>query len=52
MDISFLTKEPTIHSGGKIVSSISATGKTGHLHVKDEIRTLPNTKHKDKLKMD
>ena len=26
--------------------------KTGHLHVKDEIRTPPNSKQKDKLKMD
>ena len=35
----------------KRASSINGTGKTGQLHVK-EIRTLPNTIHKDKLKMD
>ena len=31
----------------------SGAGKTGQLHVKkNEIRTLPNTTHKNKLKMD
>ena len=34
------------------VSSISGAGKTGQLHVKDKIRTFPNTIHKNKLKMD
>ena len=36
----------------KTVSSISGAGKTGQLHVKNESRTLPNTIHKNKLKMD
>ena len=37
----------------KTASSISGAGKTGQLHVKkNEIRTLPNTIHKNKLKMD
>ena len=38
--------------GQKTASSISDAGKTGQLHVKNEIRTLPNTIHKNKLKMD
>ena len=33
-------------------SSRNGAGKTGQLHEKNEIRTLPNTIHKDKLKMD
>ena len=37
---------------GKDSSSINGAGKTGQLHVKEEIRTLPKTIHKDKLKMD
>ena len=45
-----LTKEARIYNGEKTVSSISGAGKTGH--VKNEIRTLPNTIHKNKLKMD
>ena len=47
-----MTKETRIYNGEKTASSISGAGKTGQLHVKDEIRTLPNTKHKNKLKMD
>ena len=46
-----LIKEARIYSGEKTASSISGAGKTGQLHVK-EIRTLPNTIHKNKLKMD
>ena len=39
--------------GAKTASSINGAGKTGQLRVKEnEIRTLPNTTHKDKLKMD
>ena len=30
----------------------SGAGKTGQLHVKNEIRTLPNTIYKNKLEMD
>ena len=47
-----MTKEAKIYNGEKTVSSISGAGKTGQLHVKNEIRTLPNTIHKNKLKMD
>ena len=47
-----MTKEAKIYSGDKTVSSISVAGKTGQLHEKNEIRTLPNTIHKNKLKMD
>ena len=47
----FLTKEARIYNGAKTVSSINGAGKTGQLRVK-EIRTLPNTIHKDKLKID
>ena len=31
---------------------ISGAGKTGQLHVKNDILTLPNTIHKNKLQMD
>ena len=49
----FLIKEARIHNGAKTVSSINGAGKTGQLHVKkNELRTLPNTIHNDKLKMD
>ena len=47
----FLMKEARIYNGVKITSSISGAGKTGQLH-ENEIRTLPNNIHKDKLKMD
>ena len=46
-----MTKEARIYIGEKTVSSISGAGKIGQLHVKNEIRTLPNTIHKNKLKM-
>ena len=52
LGILYLTKEARIHNGAKIASSISGAGKTGHLCVKEEIRTLPNTIAKDKLKLD
>ena len=48
----FLTKEARIYNGAQKASSINGCGKTGQLHIKDEIRTLPKTIHKDKLKMD
>ena len=48
----FLTKEARIFNGAKTASSITDVGETRQLHVKNEIRTLPNTIHKDKLKMD
>ena len=47
-----MTKEARIHKGEKTASSVSGTGKTGQPHGKNEIRTLPNTKHKNKPKMD
>ena len=47
-----MTKEARIYKGEKTVPSISGAGKTGQPHGKDEIRTLPNTIHKNKLKMD
>ena len=49
-----LAKEARIYNGAKIASSVNGAGKTGQLHVKKkkEIRTLPNTIHRDKLKMD
>ena len=47
------TKEATTCNGAMTASSINGAGKTGQQHVKkNEIRTLPNTIHKDKLKMD
>ena len=49
-----LTKEARIYNAEKIVSSTSGDGKTKHLCVflKNEIRTLPNTIHQNKLKVD
>ena len=47
-----MTKEARIYNGEKTASSISGAGKTGQLYVKNEIRTLLNTIHKNKLKMD
>ena len=34
------------------VNGLNASTKTGQLHVKNEIRTLPNTIHKEKPKID
>ena len=48
----FLTKEARIYNGANTASSINGAEKTGQLHVKVWVRTLPNTIHKDKLKMD
>ena len=47
-----MTKEARTYNGEKTTSSISGTGKTGQLHVKNEIRTLPNTIHKNKVTVD
>ena len=47
-----MTKKAKIYNGEKRASSISGAGKTGQLHVKIEIRTLPNTTQKNMLKMD
>ena len=47
-----MTKEARLYNGGKTVSSTNGAGKTGQLHVKDEIRSFFNTMHKNKLKID
>ena len=47
-----LTKEARIYNGEKTAFSISGTGKTGQPLVKNETRTLSNTIHQNKLKMD
>ena len=47
-----LIKEARVHNGEKTASSINGAGETGQLHEKNEIRTLPNTVYKNKLKMD
>ena len=52
MGILFLTKEARIYNEAMTASSINGAGKTGQLHIKEEIRTLPNTILKGKLKMD
>ena len=46
------TKEAKIYNGVKTISLISGAGKTGQPLVKNETRTLSNTIHKNKLKMD
>ena len=46
----FFPKEARIYNGAKTASSINVAGETGQL--KNKIRTLPNTIHKDKLKTD
>ena len=55
MDILSLTKEVKIYNGEKTISLTSGAGKTGH-HLlkkkKKETRTLSNTIHKNKPKMD
>ena len=48
----FLIKEGRIYNGEKTVSSISGPGKLNSYMSKNEIRTLPNTIHKNKLKLD
>ena len=52
MDTLSLTMKARIYSGEKTISLISGAGKTGQPLVKDETRTLTNTIHKNKLKMD
>ena len=49
MDTLSFIKESGIYDGEKTTSSISGAGKTGQLH---EIRTLPYTINKNKLKID
>ena len=52
MDTLFLTKKARIYYGEKTISLTSGAGKTGQPLVKNETRTLSNTIHKYKLKMD
>ena len=47
----FLTKEARIYNGAKTASSINGARKLDSYIWKSEIRTLPNTTHKDKLKI-
>ena len=49
MSTLFSVREARIYNGAKTASSINGVGKTGQLHEKNEIRTLPNTI--DKLKV-
>ena len=44
----FLTREPSILNGEKIVSSINGAGKIGYSHVK-EYNLTPNLHHSQKL---
>ena len=48
----FLTKEARIYNGEETVSLTGGAGKTGQRLKKNETRTLSNTIHKNKLKMD
>ena len=55
MHILSLTKEATTYTGQKTISLTSGAGKTGQPLVKKKkkkTRTLSNTIHKNKLKMD
>ena len=47
-----MTKEARKYSGEKTDPKISAVGKLDSYMKKNEIRTLPNTIHRNKLKMD
>ena len=48
----FLTKEARTYNGEKTISLTSGAGNTGQPLIKNETRTLSNTIHKNKLKMD
>ena len=52
MDTLSSTREARIHNGVKTISLTSGAGKTGQSLVKKETRTLSNTIHKNKLKID
>ena len=52
MDTLSLTKEARIYNREKTISLTSGAGKTGQPLVKNETRTLSNTIHKNKFKMD
>ena len=51
IDTLSLTKEARIYNGEKTISLISGAGKTGQPLI-NKTRTLSNTTHKKKLKMD
>ena len=46
-----MTNKTRTYGGGKTFSSITGAGKSGRLHVKNEISTFCNMIHKNKLKM-
>ena len=46
-----MTKKARLYNGEKTVSSTNGVGKAGQLHVNNEIRALPHTIYKYKLKM-
>ena len=52
MDTLSLMKEARIYNGEKTIFLTSGAGKTGQALVKNETRTLSNTIHKNKPKMD
>ena len=52
MDTLSLTKEARIYNGLKTISLTNGAGKSGQPLIKNETRTLSNTIHKNKLKMD
>ena len=52
MDNLSLTKEARMYNGVKTTSLTSGARKTGQPLVKNETRSLSNTTHKNKLKMD
>ena len=47
-----IAKEARIYNGVKTISLTSGAGKTGQPLVTNETRSLSNTAHKNKLKMD
>ena len=47
-----MTKDVRLYNEEKTVSSISGAGKTGQIHIKNQIGILSNTIYKNKLKMD
>ena len=52
MDTLSLTKQARIYNREKTMSLTSGVGKTGQPPIKKKIRTLPNTLHKNELKVD
>ena len=52
MDTLSSTKEARIYNGKKTTSLTSGAGKTGQHLQKNETRTVCNTIHRNKLKMD